>query len=39
MTISGRILVIDDDLSLRQTLARILHRAGFEVITAADAAE
>ena len=34
MTISGHILIIDDELSLRQTLARILQRAGFEVTTA-----
>lgn len=36
---SGRILIIDDDLSLRQTMARILQQAGFEVITAGNAAE
>lgn len=34
MTILGKILVIDDELTLRQTLARILQRAGFEVTTA-----
>jgi DNA-binding response OmpR family regulator len=34
MTIPGRILIIDDELVLRQTLARILQRAGFEVTTA-----
>lgn len=34
MTIPGRILIIDDELTLRQTLARILQRAGFEVTTA-----
>ena len=30
----GHILIIDDEASLRQTLARILQRAGFEVTTA-----
>ena len=30
------ILIIDDEASLRQTLARILQRAGFEVTTAAN---
>ncbi len=34
MTISGKILIIDDELILRQTLARILQSAGFEVTTA-----
>jgi two-component system alkaline phosphatase synthesis response regulator PhoP len=34
MTTPGKILVIDDELALRQTLARILQRAGFEVTTA-----
>ena len=32
----GHILIIDDEASLRQTLARILQRAGFEVTTAAN---
>ncbi len=39
MTANGRILIIDDEASLRQTLARILQRAGFEVTTAANGAE
>lgn len=39
MAASGRVLIIDDELSLRQTLARILQRAGFEVATAANAVE
>ncbi len=39
MTASGRVLIIDDELSLRQTLARILQRAGFEVTTAGSAVE
>ena len=39
MTSSGHILIIDDEVSLRQTLARILQRAGFEVTTAANGAE
>jgi two-component system, OmpR family, alkaline phosphatase synthesis response regulator PhoP len=34
MNQSGRILIIDDEASLRQTLARILQRAGHEVTTA-----
>jgi two-component system, OmpR family, alkaline phosphatase synthesis response regulator PhoP len=34
MTLPGKILIIDDELTLRQTLARILQRAGFEVTTA-----
>lgn len=33
------ILIIDDEASLRQTMARILQRAGFEVTTAANAKE
>lgn len=33
---SGHILIIDDEASLRQTLARILQRVGFEVTTAAN---
>jgi DNA-binding response OmpR family regulator len=32
----GHILIIDDEATLRQTLARILQRAGFEVTTAAN---
>jgi two-component system, OmpR family, alkaline phosphatase synthesis response regulator PhoP len=35
----GHILIIDDEASLRQTMARILQRAGFEVTTAADGKE
>ncbi len=34
MSQTGHILVIDDEASLRQTLARILQRAGYEVTTA-----
>jgi DNA-binding response OmpR family regulator len=34
MTVPGKILIIDDELTLRQTLARILQHAGFEVTTA-----
>ena len=33
MTSGGRILIIDDEATLRQTLARILQRAGFEATT------
>jgi len=34
MSPTGHILVIDDEASLRQTLARILQRDGYEVTTA-----
>ncbi len=34
MSITGHILIIDDEATLRQTLARILQQAGFEVTTA-----
>lgn len=37
MTPMGHILIIDDEASLRQTLARILQRAGYEVTTAESA--
>jgi len=36
MNMEGHILIIDDEESLRQTLARILQRAGYEVTTAAN---
>ncbi|MCG2785942.1 MAG: response regulator transcription factor [Anaerolineae bacterium] len=36
MNSSSKILIIDDEASLRQTLARILQQAGFEVTTAQD---
>jgi DNA-binding response OmpR family regulator len=39
MNASGHILIVDDEASLRQTLARILQRAGFEVTTAASGNE
>ena len=39
MKASGHILIIDDEASLRQTLARILQRAGYEVTTAANGKE
>jgi len=35
----GHILIIDDEASLRQTMARILQRVGYEVTTAADGQE
>ncbi len=35
MNSGGHILIIDDEASLRQTMARILQRAGYEVTTAA----
>jgi DNA-binding response OmpR family regulator len=34
MSFTGKILIMDDEQALRQTLARILQRAGFEVTTA-----
>jgi DNA-binding response OmpR family regulator len=34
MTLTGKIMIADDESSLRQTLARILQRSGFEVTTA-----
>lgn len=37
MTMPGHILIIDDEAALRQTLARILQQAGFEVTTAVNA--
>ena len=39
MNASGHILIIDDEASLRQTMARILQRAGYEVTTAATGSE
>jgi len=33
MNLGGHILIIDDEASLRQTMARILQRAGYEVTT------
>src|SRR3990172_11746714 len=36
MKSDGHILIIDDEASLRQTLARILQRTGLEVTTAAN---
>jgi DNA-binding response OmpR family regulator len=39
MQIAGHILIIDDEASLRRTLARILQQAGFEVTTAASGQE
>ena len=39
MNMEGHILIIDDEASLRQTLARILQRAGYEVTTAANGQE
>jgi DNA-binding response OmpR family regulator len=39
MSSGGHILIIDDEPSLRQTMARILQRAGYEVTTAANGKE
>src|SRR5512143_1705313 len=39
MNSNGHILIIDDEASLRQTMARILQRAGYEVTTAATGQE
>jgi len=36
MSADSHILIVDDESSLRQTLARILQRAGFEVTTTAN---
>jgi len=37
MNITGHLLIIDDEASIRKTLARILQQAGFEVTTAESA--
>ena len=37
MKISGHVLIIDDEATLRKTLARILQQAGLEVTTAESA--
>ena len=34
-----RILVIDDDMQVRQMLGQILERAGYEVVSAQDGAK
>ena len=39
MSLAGHVLIIDDEVSLRQTMARILNRAGFEVTTVASGQE
>ena len=39
MNSEGHILIIDDEASLRQTMARILQRAGYEVTTSANGRE
>ena len=39
MNSGGHILIIDDEASLRQTMARILQRAGYEVTTAVSGQE
>src|SRR5919109_1532208 len=39
MNANGHILIVDDEASLRQTLARILQRAGFEVTSTASGGE
>ncbi|MGZ9235635.1 MAG: response regulator [Anaerolineales bacterium] len=39
MNSDGHILIVDDEASLRQTLARILQRAGYEVTTTATGSE
>ena len=39
MKADGHILIVDDEASLRQTLARILQRAGYEVTTTASGKE
>jgi DNA-binding response OmpR family regulator len=37
MKITGKILIIDDEIVLRQTLARVLQQAGFEATSAENA--
>jgi DNA-binding response OmpR family regulator len=39
MNMQAHILIVDDEVSLRQTMARILQRAGYEVTTAVDGQE
>ena len=39
MTNQGHVLIVDDEAALRQTLARILQRAGMEVTTAGSGQE
>jgi len=39
MGISGHVLIVDDEAVLRQTLAHILKKAGFDATTAADGKE
>lgn len=39
MNQTGHILIIDDEANLRQTLARILNRAGFDVTSAENATQ
>ena len=39
MTLNGHILIIDDEAALRQTLTRILQRAGLQVTSAASGQE
>jgi DNA-binding response OmpR family regulator len=39
MTLSGKILIIDDEANLRQTFTRILKQAGHQVTTAGDGPE
>jgi DNA-binding response OmpR family regulator len=39
MKTSGKILIIDDEVVLRQTLARVLQQAGFEATSAEDAGQ
>jgi len=36
MNPSGHILIVDDEASLRQMMARVLQRAGYEITTAAN---
>lgn len=39
MNFSGHILIIDDEAGLRQMMARVLQRAGYEVTTAANGSD
>jgi DNA-binding NtrC family response regulator len=35
----GRVLVVDDDINIRETVRIILNRAGYDVVMAGDGAE
>jgi DNA-binding response OmpR family regulator len=39
MSVKGRILVVDDDESVRESLKKVLEGSGYEVVLASDGAE